>query len=55
MILAILFPELIYPFTSGFVTPFTIFHHTNELEGGDNPSEVDNRGFCLNYSQQPCA
>ncbi|XP_023710755.1 uncharacterized protein LOC111866229 [Cryptotermes secundus] len=33
------------------VKPFRLTVHTNNVEA---PSDVGNRGFCLNYVQQPC-
>ncbi len=39
---------------SGYVKPFVINVHTDGFEGGSNPAETLNRGFCLNYVQQPC-
>ncbi|XP_018377834.1 PREDICTED: uncharacterized protein LOC108770662 [Trachymyrmex cornetzi] len=33
------------------VKPFRLIFHTDSIEG---PSDVGNRGFCLNYVQQPC-
>ena len=38
----------------GFTTPFTIAVHTDATEGGATPPELNNRGFCLDYVQQPC-
>merc|ERR1711953_343802 len=34
--------------------PFNIYVHTDSLEGSSSPAESNNRGFCLNYVQQPC-
>jgi len=34
--------------------PFNIYVHTDSLEGSSSPAESSNRGFCLNYVQQPC-
>ncbi|KAF2898844.1 hypothetical protein ILUMI_07331, partial [Ignelater luminosus] len=33
------------------VKPFRIWFHTDNVE---NPVDIMNRGFCLNYVQQPC-
>ena len=41
-------------FDTGYTKPFTIRVHTNGSEGSDSPAESTNRGFCLNYIQQPC-
>ncbi len=35
--------------------PFVINVHTDSLEGGAATAESSNRGFCLNYVQQPCS
>ncbi|KAF2367174.1 CUB domain [Trinorchestia longiramus] len=40
--------EILY----SFVRPFNIFYHTNGVE--ENDGDTNNRGFCLNYVQQPC-
>ncbi|XP_023341394.1 uncharacterized protein LOC111711301 [Eurytemora carolleeae] len=37
-----------------FSKPFNVFVHTDSLEGSSAPAESLNRGFCLNYVQQPC-
>jgi len=37
-----------------FSKPFNIYVHTDSLEGSSSPAEANNRGFCLNYVQQPC-
>ncbi|XP_042885176.1 uncharacterized protein LOC122261544 [Penaeus japonicus] len=37
-----------------FVRPFVLIYHTDATEGGAVPSEESNRGFCLDYVQQPC-
>jgi len=37
-----------------FSKPFNIFVHTDSLEGSSSPAEANNRGFCLNFVQQPC-
>ncbi|XP_037789212.1 uncharacterized protein LOC119584592 [Penaeus monodon] len=37
-----------------YVRPFVLIYHTDATEGGAVPSEESNRGFCLNYVQQPC-
>jgi len=34
--------------------PFNIYVHTDSLEGSSSPAESSNRGFCINYVQQPC-
>ncbi|XP_063236070.1 uncharacterized protein LOC134538576 [Bacillus rossius redtenbacheri] len=34
------------------VRPFRLVYHTNSVEA---PADVGNRGFCLNYVQQPCS
>ncbi len=39
---------------SGFSTPFVINVHTNAVEGSGSPADTNNRGFCLNYIEQPC-
>ena len=39
---------------SGYVRPFTINVHTDATEGTSPTAESANRGFCLNYVQQPC-
>jgi hypothetical protein len=36
---------------TGTVKPFRVTVHTNNAEA---PNDVGNRGFCLNYVQQPC-
>lgn len=36
---------------SGTVKPFRLWFHTDNVE---SPIDIDNRGFCLNYVQQPC-
>merc|ERR550532_972213 len=41
------------PVTS-YSKPFNIRVHTDSLEGSTTPAEASNRGFCLNYVQQPC-
>ncbi|KAG6444635.1 hypothetical protein O3G_MSEX003479 [Manduca sexta] len=33
------------------VKPFRLWFHTDNVEA---PVDIDNRGFCLNYVQQPC-
>lgn len=38
-------------FISGTVKPFRLIFHTDATEA---PNDVGNRGFCLNYIQQPC-
>ncbi|ROT76560.1 hypothetical protein C7M84_004855 [Penaeus vannamei] len=37
-----------------YVKPFVLIYHTDATEGSAVPSEESNRGFCLNYVQQPC-
>lgn len=37
--------------STGTVKPFRLTVHTNNVEA---PNDVGNRGFCLNYVQQPC-
>ena len=34
--------------------PFNLFVHTDSLEASGNPPDSNNRGFCLNFVQQPC-
>ncbi|KAG8278905.1 hypothetical protein J6590_011305 [Homalodisca vitripennis] len=41
------FPATVY----STVKPFRIVFHTNNVEA---PNDVGNRGFCLDYVQQPC-
>ena len=41
------------PVTS-YSKPFNIRVHTDSTEGSTTPAEASNRGFCLNYVQQPC-
>lgn len=36
---------------TGSVRPFRLSFHTNSVE---MPTDMGNRGFCLNYIQQPC-
>lgn len=36
---------------SSFIRPFRLAFHTDSVEA---PNDVDNRGFCLDYVQQPC-
>ena len=43
-----------YALFAGFMKPFLISVHTDSLEGSSAPAESNNRGFCLNYVQQPC-
>ena len=38
-------------FPTGTVKPFRLTVHTNNVEA---PNDVGNRGFCLNFVQQPC-
>jgi len=33
------------------VRPFRLYFHTDGVEA---PNDIDNRGFCLDYVQQPC-
>jgi len=35
----------------GTVKPFRLIFHTDSTEG---PGDIGNKGFCLNYVQQPC-
>ena len=44
-----------YPF-SGFRKPFNIVVHTDSAEGTVSAGDPDtnNRGFCLDFVQQPC-
>lgn len=35
----------------GSVRPFRLSFHTDLIEA---PNDIDNRGFCLDYTQQPC-
>eukprot|EP00094_Tigriopus_californicus_P011978 TCALIF_11572-PA protein Name:"Protein of unknown function" AED:0.19 eAED:0.22 QI:148/0.58/0.61/1/0.83/0.84/13/0/679 len=37
-----------------FSKPFLVRIHTDGGEGTPNPADTSNRGFCLNYIQQPC-
>lgn len=37
-----------------YVKPFFLVYHTDATEGSASPPELNNRGFCLNYVQQPC-
>jgi hypothetical protein len=36
---------------SSNIRPFRLAFHTDSTEA---PNDVDNRGFCLDYVQQPC-
>lgn len=36
---------------SSNIRPFRLAFHTDSVEA---PNDVDNRGFCLDYVQQPC-
>ncbi|XP_064120934.1 uncharacterized protein LOC135225587 isoform X1 [Macrobrachium nipponense] len=36
------------------VKPFVLVYHTDDKEETSVPTENDNRGFCLDYVQQPC-
>lgn len=38
-----------------FRTPFNIFIHTDSTEGSATTAETLNRGFCLDFVQQPCS
>ncbi|XP_076057013.1 uncharacterized protein LOC143034597 [Oratosquilla oratoria] len=38
-----------------YIRPFRIVYHTDSAESSSTPSESGNRGFCLDYVQQPCA
>ena len=53
-LLAILNLDLFTQNYSGYVRPFTINVHTDATEGTSPTAESANRGFCLNYVQQPC-
>lgn len=33
------------------IRPFRLYFHTDSTEA---PNDLDNRGFCLDYVQQPC-
>lgn len=35
----------------GTVKPFRLIFHTDSIEA---PNDIGNKGFCLNYVQQPC-
>ncbi len=48
------YANLILHWISGYAKPFTIHVHTNAIEGTQSVVESKNRGFCLNYVQQPC-
>ncbi|KAK4325635.1 hypothetical protein Pmani_003804 [Petrolisthes manimaculis] len=37
-----------------YVRPFRIVYHTDATEGSASPAELNNRGFCLDFVQQPC-
>ena len=39
---------------SGFRTPFNVVVHTNSIETTTD-GDTNNRGFCLDYVQQPCS
>ncbi|XP_040576960.1 uncharacterized protein [Lepeophtheirus salmonis] len=39
---------------NSFSKPFNVFVHTDGSEGTSSPSDSSNRGFCLNFIQQPC-
>ena len=39
----------------GYVAPFNIYVHTDSQEGSAADVETMNRGFCLDYIQQPCS
>ena len=39
---------------AGYTKPFNINVHTDSQEGSQNPAETLNRGFCLDFVQQPC-
>ena len=36
---------------AGSVRPFRLYFHTDATEA---PNDIDNKGFCLDYVQQPC-
>lgn len=42
---------IMFIFIVGSVRPFRLSFHTNAVE---MPNDMGNRGFCLNYIQQPC-
>jgi len=37
-----------------YAKPFNVYVHTDSAEASSNPPETLNRGFCLNFVQQPC-
>ncbi|XP_023335594.1 uncharacterized protein LOC111706787 isoform X2 [Eurytemora carolleeae] len=37
-----------------YTKPFNIYVHTDSTESSSSPAETNNRGFCLNFIQQPC-
>lgn len=37
---------------SGSIRPFRLAFHTDAVEAENN--DIDNKGFCLDYVQQPC-
>ena len=41
-------------FLAGYAKPFIVNVRTNAVEGSGSPADTNNRGFCLNYVQQPC-
>ena len=49
------FYNKIFSFNLGFRTPFNIYVHTDNSEGTAAQAETMNRGFCLDYVQQPCS
>ena len=46
---------MLAPLLSGFSKPFNIGVHTDSLEGTSAAADSSNRGFCLNFVQQPCS
>lgn len=48
-------PNQVTPATvSSAVRPFRLVYHTNAVEVNQQSNDVGNRGFCLNFIQQPC-
>ena len=47
------FPKLIFCLIPNLLY-FRVHFDTDETGDGDADDEKDNRGFCLNYVQQPC-
>jgi len=46
--------KICFFFFLGFSKPFIIQVHTNGVESSGSPADTNNRGFCLNYVEQPC-